>query len=146
VTRRVLVIEDSNEDYTALVRAFDGAGADIAISRSFDGDDAVEMLRGMISGGRVIDLPQIILLDLNLPGTDGREILREMKSDALLKLIPIVVLSTSTNPSDVADCYRNGVNGYCTKGGDRAQFEATIDAINRFWFRSALLPNGSGRR
>ena len=139
--RRVLVIEDSNEDYTAILRAFERASADVDISRSETGDEALEKLREVALGGKFAQLPQLILLDLNLPGSDGREILSEIKSDESLKMIPVVVLTTSTNPRDVADCYRKGVSGYCTKGGGRTQFDATIRAIQTFWLETAVLPD-----
>jgi CheY-like chemotaxis protein len=104
------------------------------------------MLRALLRDGDAAQLPEVVLLDLNLPGTDGRTILGELKSDERLKLIPVVVLSTSTNPRDVADCYAKGVNGYCTKGGGRVSFDATISSITRFWFQTALLPNPASRR
>jgi len=137
-TRRVMIVEDNDEDFRAILRALDRAGADLTITRTFDGDEALEMLRDAAMEGRA--LPEIVLLDLSLPGTDGREMLAEMKSDEWLRTIPVVVLSTSSAPEDVADCYRHGVSGYCVKSIDRVKFDETIAAIYTYWVRSVTLP------
>ncbi len=140
--RRILIIEDNNEDFQAILRALGPANADVAITRSLDGDDALELLRETAAGDHRERLPQVILLDLNMPGTDGREILSELKADDLLKLIPVVVLSTSRHSKDIAFCYRNGASGYCLKPIDRATFDETIRAISSFWFHAVMLPAG----
>ena len=144
--RRLLIIEDSKEDYAAILRALDCRADEVQISHSTDGDGALETLTDLATAGKIGKLPQIIVLDLNLPGTGGRDILVELKRDALLKIIPVVVLTTSTNPRDIADCYRNGVNGYCVKGGDRMTFVETMQAFKRFWLQAALLPNRADER
>ena len=138
---RLLIVEDSKEDLAAILRALDCSAATAQITYSSTGDDALETLGALVADGKISRLPQIILLDLNLPGTDGREVLSELKSDRLLNVIPVVVLTTSTNPRDVAYCYRKGANGYCVKGGDRATFVETIQAFKRFWLQTAILPN-----
>jgi CheY-like chemotaxis protein len=138
--RRILIIEDNNEDFQAILRALGPASADVAITRSLDGDDALEMLRETATGGKPEHLPQVILLDLNMPGTDGREILGEIKRDEVLKMIPVVILSTSRHSKDIADCYRKGASGYCLKPIDRIAFDETIRAISMFWFHAAMLP------
>ena len=139
--RRILIVEDSQEDYAAILRALDCKTEEVHITRNSDGDTALETLRELVADGKIGRLPQVILLDLNLPGTDGREVLHELKSDELLRVIPIVVLTTSTNPRDVAYCYRSGVSGYCVKGGDRATFVETIGAFKRFWLEAVILPD-----
>jgi CheY-like chemotaxis protein len=136
---RMWIIEDSKEDFTAILRTLKSDG--LSIAHSWNGDEALASFRALIADGKGRDLPQVILLDLNLPGTDGREILLELKADKVLRSIPVVVLTTSTNPSDVAECYNNGVNGYCTKGGDWATFTETIQAFKRFWLQAAILPD-----
>ncbi len=138
--RRVLIIEDSKEDYAAILRALDCSAAEVAIVHSSDGDSALEVLRDNSAHGETGRLPQVILLDLNLPGTDGRDILLELKNDDALKTIPVVVLTTSSNPNDISECYGRGANGYCVKGGDRATFVETIQAFKRFWLQTAALP------
>lgn len=136
--RRVLIVEDNEEDFRAILRAFDRIGADVAIARATDGDEALESMRSAAIEGN--PLPEIVLLDLSLPGTDGRETLAEMKGDDWLRAIPVIVLSTSSSPQDVADCYRHGVSGYCVKPIDRVKFDETIAAIYTYWVRSVTLP------
>jgi len=142
VQRRVLVVEDSREDFAALVRALNKGGTDdgLTISHSWDGDEALDTLHSLVEAGEIGRLPQVILLDLNLPGTDGREVIAELKSDELLRVIPIVVLTTSTNPFDIAECYSRGANGYCVKGGSGTTFVETVAAFKKFWLEAAELP------
>jgi CheY-like chemotaxis protein len=137
----MMIIEDSTEDFEAILRALGTAGTDANIVHSSDGDEALERMRSIASSDVADELPQVILLDLNLPGTDGRDILLEIKADERLRSIPVVVLTTSTNPRDVAECYGNGANGYCVKGSDRATFTETIHAIKQFWLEAAVLPS-----
>ena len=87
--------------------------------------------------------PSLILLDLNLPGTDGREVLRRIKQDDSLKLIPIVVFTTSNNPKDIEVCYRYGVNSYIVKPIDFAQLKRDIQILVDYWFEVATLPDYS---
>ena len=141
--RLVLIIEDSKEDYAAILRALNCDSSEVRIVHSLDGDAALANMRRDTERGELGRLPQLILLDLNLPGTDGREILLELKSDEQLKNIPVVVLTTSTNPRDIADCYGKGANVYCVKGGDGATFVETVQAFKRFWLEAAILPNST---
>lgn len=171
--RRMLVIEDSKEDFVAIMRALNRDGlkikvvegtadddiadegpdggwpesnASVGVIHSESGDGALQNMLAKIAGGDIARLPQVILLDLNLPGTDGREILTELKSNELLKRIPVVVLTTSTNPRDVVECYDKGAAGYCAKGGDGATFSDTIEAIKKFWLYAAILPKRADGR
>jgi CheY-like chemotaxis protein len=84
--------------------------------------------------------PQLILLDLNLPVKDGREVLREIKTDNKLKLIPIIILTTSKNEDDVCEAYRNYASAYIAKPTDFSDFEELIRIFEAFWFRMAILP------
>lgn len=138
----LLVVEDSDEDYEATRRALKKIGVTVAITRCADGDDALDLLhrRGAHATRVGEHLPTLILLDLNLPATDGREVLAEVKRDATLKSIPIVILSTSLNPKDVATCYRNGANTYLVKPVNFEQFTHTIKMLCDYWFGTAILP------
>src|SRR5438105_2527750 len=95
----ILLVEDSPEDYQATVRAFQKAGLANPIFRCASGDDALDYLhrRGAYADPGRSPRPGVILLDLNLPGTDGREVLAEVKADARLKAIPVIVLTTSAD-------------------------------------------------
>src|SRR5262245_37094272 len=110
----ILLVEDSPEDYQATVRAFQKAGLLNPIFRCRDGDDALDFLyrrRAYVDPERA-PRPGVILLDLNLPGTDGREVLAEVKGDESLKFIPVIVLTTSADERDVQGCYQAGANSY----------------------------------
>src|SRR5262249_55440258 len=84
--------------------------------------------------------PDLILLDLNLPRKDGREVLAEIKADADLKVIPVVVLTTSQADEDVVQAYGLHTNCYIAKPVDFAQFTAIVQAIAHFWFSVVALP------
>ena len=138
----LLVVEDSDEDYEATRRALKKVGARVAITRCFDGDVALVLLhrRGAYAARSAERLPTLVLLDLNLPATDGREVLAEIKRDAALRSIPVVILTTSLNPKDVAVCYGNGANTYLVKPVNFEHFTNTIKLLCDYWFGTAVLP------
>jgi len=80
------------------------------------------------------------LLDLNLPGTDGRDVLEQIKADDALKHIPVVILTTSSASSDVTFCYRHGASGYIIKPVDLAKFAASVQQFCSYWFEAVELP------
>ena len=84
--------------------------------------------------------PAIILLDLNLPGTDGREVLEQIKQDKSLKSIPVVIFTTSSNPRDIEACYQYGVNGYIIKPVDVNELKRTIQVFLSYWLEVNTLP------
>lgn len=137
----ILIIEDSAEDYAATVRAIQRAGAAVALDRCVDGDDALDWIQrqGRYAGQR-LPRPTLILLDLNLPGTDGREVLDTLKADARLAEIPVVVLTTSSNPHDIADCYRAGANTYIIKPVDLPLFYDAMACTMQYWLQIAAIP------
>jgi CheY-like chemotaxis protein len=134
--RTVLVVEDSDEDFEALERAFRTFVPDITLRRCLDGDEALEVLRGDRPA------PALMVLDLNLPGTDGREVLEAVKGDPRMKVLPIVVLTTSGAPNDVRGAYRSGANCYLRKPSTPDQFRDAVDVLRTFWFQTVLLPDG----
>lgn len=137
----ILMIEDSDEDFEALRWAMRRLGRELPLLRCADGDSALELLRGEgASAGPGGLWPALILLDLNLPGTDGREVLTDLKQDARLSLLPVVVMTTSSNPRDVADCFAQGANGYFLKPVDFERFTAQLRLLLDFWLGTALLP------
>ena len=84
--------------------------------------------------------PDLILLDLNLPKKNGLEVLEEIRRDAELRRVPVIMLTTSSSARDIAACYDRGVNCYVVKPLDLDDFTALVQAINRFWFEVARLP------
>ncbi len=138
----ILLVEDSPEDYEATIRAFKKAKINNPITHCEDGDDALDYLyrRGKYSEAENAPRPTVILLDLNLPGTEGRDVLKEVKADNDLKDIPIIVLTTSADERDIQKCYQYGANSYLLKP---VSFEGYIEAIQKlkdFWFEIVLLP------
>lgn len=138
----ILLVEDSPEDFEATERAFRRAGLKNPIFRCADGDAALDFLyrRGRYADPASAPRPGIVLLDLNLPGTDGREVLEVVKADANLKQIPIVVLTTSSDERDVQACYRAGANSYIQKPVDLDGFMRAIEHLNGYWFEVVILP------
>lgn len=131
----ILIVDDSEDDFYAAQRALDKANLHNPISRASSGEEALEMLRSRTSAR-----PGLILLDLNMPGIDGRKTLEIIKGDSMLKTIPVVILTTSADERDVANCYALGANTYIQKPVD---FDGLIEAMKRlkgYWFEIALLP------
>lgn len=138
----ILQIEDSDEQYEAMRRAFRDVGLDNPVRRFADGDEALDYLfrRGPYAESATSPRPVLILLDLDLPGTDGREILAQIKADADLAPIPVVILSISDNPHDVRICYRHCAAGYVVIRPGFAGFLETARAIKGYWFEAVVIP------
>lgn len=128
----ILLVEDSEDDYEATVRAFKKANLRNAISWCRSGQEAIDFLK--------TEKPGMILLDLNMPGMDGRKTLQVIKENEALKQIPVIILTTSGDEKDIQACYRMGANTYVQKP---VSFTGLIEAITRlkeYWFEIALLP------
>lgn len=139
----LLVVEDSNEDFEALQRLLGRSSLTIPIQRCVNGDQALAFLyrTGSYEDRQRSPRPGLIVLDLNLPGTDGREVLRRIKQDKTLKKIPVVIFTTSNNPQDIEDCYQYGVNSYIIKPINFAKLKQDIQTIVDYWFEVTTLPN-----
>ena len=138
----VLVIEDSTEDFTALGRAFRKHGLRNPVLRCEDGDQALEYLQGYGTNSQwPSGLPAIILLDLNMPGTDGRSVLETLKQDPQLFKIPVIIFTTSSNDEDIEECYRLGANSYVTKPINYSALEEKVRLIVRYWLEFNELPS-----
>lgn len=138
----VLVIEDSTEDFTALGRAFRKHGLQNPVLRCEDGDQALEYLQGYGTSSQwPPGLPAIILLDLNMPGTDGRTVLKILKQDPQLFKIPVIIFTTSSNNEDIEECYRLGANSYVTKPINYSALEEKVCLIVRYWLEFNELPS-----
>lgn len=138
----VLVVEDSAEDFLALGRAFRKNALQNPVLRCVDGDEALEYLRGYGKHPAWPDsLPALVLLDLNMPGTDGRDVLGAVKLDPRLHNIPVVIFSTSSSNRDIEDCYRLGANSYLTKPVSYTELEEKIRVTMQYWLGASELPN-----
>jgi CheY-like chemotaxis protein len=133
----LLVVEDSDEDFMVLERLISQRAMSREIYRCTNGDEALEFLMPDPSESGVSKnsgiMPSIILLDLNLPGTDGREVLEHLKQNQTLKMVPIVIMTTSNNPKDIEFCYQKGANGYLVKPVDTQALSQKIDAFVNYW-------------
>jgi CheY-like chemotaxis protein len=139
MAREVLLIEDSPGDVRLTQEAFRDVGMPVHLHVAADGVDAMAFLRreGIHANA---PRPDFILLDLNLPKMDGREVLARIKGDESLKTIPTVVLTTSDADADVTNSYQLQANCYLTKPVQLDEFEALVKNISDFWLRKVKLP------
>lgn len=137
----IMVVEDSPEDFEALRRSFKRARMKNRIAHFEDGDTALDYLfrRGPYADSN-LPRPAIILLDLNLPGTDGRQVLAELKQSDALRRIPVVVLTTSSDKRDVDTCYALGANSYIVKPVEMQGFVEALKRLSGYWFEIVILP------
>jgi len=135
----ILLVEDNPGDARLAVEALkDGKFAN-RLTVVEDGTSALNYLRRE-GNYREAELPDLVLLDLNLPGKDGREVLREMKADPELRRIPVVILTTSSAEADVLKSYNLYANCYIVKPVDLAQFVTVVRGIEDFWLSIVKLP------
>jgi two-component system, chemotaxis family, response regulator Rcp1 len=135
----LLLVEDSEPDVRLTIEALREAKLRNRLWVVKDGVEALEFLRRQ---GRHADVPRpdLILLDLNLPRKDGRQVLKEIKSDDRLKCIPVVVLTTSKSEEDVLRAYELHANCYITKPVDFNRFMEVVKSIESFWLTVVTLP------
>jgi CheY-like chemotaxis protein len=134
----VLVVEDNDGDFETVVEAAQRAGLPNLLRRVACGDECLHLLNASVQSRGL--LPALVLLDLNTPGDDGRDALRQIKACGLLRAIPTVVLSTSSNPRDVDFCYANHANAYHVKPVSHMAHLKTVQDIFSYWLGCALLP------
>ncbi len=135
----ILIVEDSPADVRLIVEALKSEPPRHNITVASDGVEALECLNRLRGRGRN-SLPDLILLDLNLPRKDGRELLAELKADPEFRRIPVVILTTSAADPDVMRAYELHANSYVTKPVDLDEFFAAVQAIDHFWLEKATLP------
>lgn len=131
----ILLVEDNPNDVELTLRAFKkhNLANNIAVVR--DGVEALEFIfcTGRYSDRQILDAPKVVLLDLKLPMVDGMEVLRKVKQDERTRTIPIVVLTSSKEDRDLAECYRLGVNSYIVKPVDFEQFTESVRHLGMYW-------------
>jgi chemotaxis family two-component system response regulator Rcp1 len=135
----VLLVEDSPGDVRLTQEAFHDANSRIQLHVASDGVEAMSFLRRQ-GGHADARRPDLILLDLNMPKMDGREVLAQIKTDENLKTIPTVILTTSDAEADIVNSYRLQANCYLTKPVLLDAFEALVKSINDFWLTKVKLP------
>ena len=139
----ILIAEDSDDDFEITIHALKKAGnLKNPIYRVEDGQELLDYLNKKDKYEDYADwlMPGLILLDLNMPGIDGRAALREIKGNKKLKDIPVVVLTTSNDDKDIGECYKDGANTYIQKPVDLDGFFNAIKHLKEYWFEIAILP------
>ena len=137
------IVEDSDEYFEVLLRIIERVSTiPISIHRCIDGDDVLDFLNceGKYANVSPRPHPDLIVLDLNLPGTDGREVLATIKHTNSLKTIPVAILTTSSNPKDIIECYESGVNTYIIKPMNIQELTDSVRTLLHYWFTVATLP------
>jgi len=135
----ILLVEDSPDDADLTIDALRDGRVRNNISHVEDGVEAMAFLRRQGRHGNA-PRPDLILLDLNLPRKNGREVLAEVKQDPRLKCIPVVVMTSSDDEKDILAAYNLNVNCYVTKPVDLNQFIGVVKSIENFWFTVVKLP------
>lgn len=138
----ILHVEDNCADSDLLTEAFDSIGIDAHVVVSNDAKKALTSLESTIDSSNTRP-PDIIVLDLNLPKMDGRELLKRLKEHPQLKRIPVVILSTSNLEQDITYCYDNHCNSYIVKPIRFDEYKRVAKNIFEYWFATVALPPGS---
>jgi CheY-like chemotaxis protein len=144
---RILMVEDDPKDVELTMTALEGYNLANEVIVARDGEEALDYLyrRGKYTT-RSSDHPAVILLDLKLPKIDGLEVLRQVKSDDDLKMIPVVVLTSSREEKDLVSSYKLGVNAYVVNPVDFHEFVNAIKELGVFWAIINAAPPGSVRK
>ncbi len=137
----ILIVEDSDEDFDVLAMTFENFGVTNKRLRAGEGSEVFRVLEELSSSGQ--PLPGLIVLDLNLIGVDGREVLRRLKRDPAYQRIPVAVFSTSSSPRDVETCYAEGAASYSVKPVSLERLEEFVLALKNFWLCNTILPRPS---
>jgi CheY-like chemotaxis protein len=138
----ILMADDDSEDCQLVGDALRATGQPCELRFVRNGEELLHYLRHQrqYESAESVPPPDLILLDLKMPGKDGHETLRELKSDPQWRCIPVVVLTTSASGNDVTLCYQMGVNAYVTKPATFCELVRVLEAIVRYWFEVAELP------
>ena len=138
----ILLVEDNPADIKITQRALRQSAMPVELLVVRDGQEAVDYLlrQGEHAGAPSWRSPDLILLDLNLPRLNGREVLERIRATPALKAVPVVVLTTSRRHEDVQEMYAAGANTYIEKPQDFDRFVQVLETIQRYWLETALLP------
>ena len=141
--KKILLVEDNPDDVELTLRAFKKNNIMNKIIVKRDGAEALDFFFGKESAvnDQKNDLPVVILLDLKLPRINGIEVLKKLKADARTKLIPLIILTSSKEPSDLLICYNLGCNSYIRKPVDFSQFMEMVKQLGIYWLLINEGPN-----
>lgn len=133
--KMILLVEDNPDDVELTKRAFNKSNVANELMVARDGEEALEMLHG---GDRIV--PAVVLLDLNLPKIDGLEVLRRIRADERTRLLPVVILTSSREESDLIKGYSSGANSYIRKPVDFEKFIEAVQSMGLYWLVLNELP------
>jgi CheY-like chemotaxis protein len=138
----ILVAEDNKYDRMILQQAFNDLGLNVGLHFVNNGEEVLDYLyrRNAFAPPTAHPQPALILMDLNMPRMNGQEAIRAIRQDEDLRLLPVIVLSTSSNAAQIAQAYANGVNAFMTKPGPYNDFLDLIRKFGSFWLTAARLP------
>ena len=129
-TPLILLVEDTRDDEQLAIRALQQAEVNCVIAVARDGEEALSLLHG---GESVRNLPQVVLLDLKLPKVSGMEVLKTIRAHERTAALPVVILSSSDEISDIDRCYEYGANSYIQKPVDFMEFVETVRQVGGYW-------------
>jgi len=137
-----LLVEDNPADQQLTIRAFKKGKVNTNLQIANDGQEAMDYLNrvGKYADEKEYPWPDLILLDINMPRKDGKQVLKEIKENKKFKTIPIVMLTTSDQEKDIVESYELGVNSYISKPVRINEFIDVINKLEEFWFNLSLLP------
>ena len=138
----ILLIEDNPGDVRMMTELLSESGVTSDLHVSMDGADAIDFLKKRGNHNMEVS-PDFIILDLNLPKKNGREVLAEIKQDINLRTIPVVILSSSDADNDITYCYDMQANCYINKPHDLYNYMHVVKSISEFWFQTVRLPRAS---
>jgi CheY-like chemotaxis protein len=133
----VLLVEDNPADQELVRRALQRVGAPIQLYLTKDGEEAWSLLHTVPPSGL-----GFILLDLNLRGLSGHQLLQRLRADEVYRHVPVLILTTSTAPDEVRECYRLGCNSFLTKPAEFSDYVRLMQHLCHFWLEAATLPRG----
>lgn len=149
-SKTILLVEDNPSDIALTKRALEKARIANQLVVAQDGQEALDYLlaRGAHTGRDTTDQPLLTLLDLKLPRIPGLDVLRTMRSDAITRRLPVVILTSSNEEQDMAASYDLGINSYIRKPVDFNQFASVVEQLGMYWLvlNEPPPPNGEGRR
>lgn len=128
---KILIIEDDDADFDIITESLP-SNVNFKFYRAIDGEEAIKFVKE--------HKPHIIFLDLNIPKIDGKTVIKLLKNNNQYKHVPVIVVSTSMSPDDIATTYRSGANAYLTKGIDFLSFSNKMSDAGNFWLKSVILP------
>ena len=138
----ILVAEDNKYDRMILQQAFAELDVNVALYFVESGEDVLDYLyrRNGYASAAASPRPALVLMDLNMPRMNGQEALQAIRQDETLRVLPVIVLSTSDNPRQIAQAYANGVNAFMTKPGPYDDFVELLRRFGSYWLQAAQLP------